>query len=147
MERYLEVDVEAQTPMGDPVRFRAHGWQARILQHEVDHLKVPCSQAEDPSGMTCCFRIARHRAHGPYVRLRGILYRLRFHCSCFSLSSLLTPLTCPRKCWVWACRTISKSSNDPTDCRASCTWIAWCRAVWCLAMAPGTINIQQLLSI
>ncbi len=40
VERYLEVDVEAQTPMGDPVRFRAHGWQARILQHEVDHLKV-----------------------------------------------------------------------------------------------------------
>lgn len=40
MERYLEVDVEAVTPMGDPVRFRAHGWQARILQHEVDHLQV-----------------------------------------------------------------------------------------------------------
>jgi len=40
VERYLEVDVEAVTPMGDPVRFRAHGWQARILQHEVDHLKV-----------------------------------------------------------------------------------------------------------
>lgn len=42
VERYLEVDVEAVTPMGDPVRFRAHGWQARILQHEVDHLKVGC---------------------------------------------------------------------------------------------------------
>lgn len=40
VERYLEVDVVAVTPMGDPVRFRAHGWQARILQHEVDHLKV-----------------------------------------------------------------------------------------------------------
>lgn len=39
VERYLEVDVEAVTPMGDPVRFRAHGWQARILQHEVDHLQ------------------------------------------------------------------------------------------------------------
>ena len=43
VERYLEVDVVAVTPMGDPVRFRAHGWQARILQHEVDHLKV-CPQ-------------------------------------------------------------------------------------------------------
>jgi peptide deformylase len=40
VERYLEVDVVAVTPMGDPVRFRAHGWQARILQHEMDHLKV-----------------------------------------------------------------------------------------------------------
>ena len=40
VERYLEVDVVAVTPMGDPVRFRAHGWQARILQHEVDHLRV-----------------------------------------------------------------------------------------------------------
>lgn len=48
MERYLEVDVEAVTPMGDPVRFRAHGWQARILQHEVDHLKV--SRVRHPQG-------------------------------------------------------------------------------------------------
>ena len=43
VERYLEVDLEAVNPMGDPVRMRCSGWQARILQHEVDHLQVsPC---------------------------------------------------------------------------------------------------------
>lgn len=43
VERYLEVDVEAVNPMGDLVRMRCSGWQARILQHEVDHLQVhPC---------------------------------------------------------------------------------------------------------
>lgn len=40
MERYSGVRVEALTPEGTPVSFEARGWQARILQHECDHLQV-----------------------------------------------------------------------------------------------------------
>lgn len=39
VERYTVVDVEAVSPMGDPLRMRASGWQARMLQHAVDHLQ------------------------------------------------------------------------------------------------------------
>ncbi len=28
------------TPEGEPLSLAAHGWQARILQHELDHLQV-----------------------------------------------------------------------------------------------------------
>ena len=38
VERALEVDVTALGGDGRPVAFAARGWQARILQHEVDHL-------------------------------------------------------------------------------------------------------------
>ena len=38
VERWWEVDVEALGADGEPVAFRAQGWLARILQHEVDHL-------------------------------------------------------------------------------------------------------------
>lgn len=38
--RYREVEVEAVDPHGRPVAFRASGWQARILQHECDHVRV-----------------------------------------------------------------------------------------------------------
>lgn len=36
--RSLEVEVSALDERGEPVTFRAKGWPARILQHEVDHL-------------------------------------------------------------------------------------------------------------
>ena len=36
--RSLEVEVTAFDERGEPVTFRAKGWPARILQHEVDHL-------------------------------------------------------------------------------------------------------------
>jgi peptide deformylase len=37
--RAYEVVVSGRTPMGDPIRMRATGWPARILQHELDHLE------------------------------------------------------------------------------------------------------------
>lgn len=43
VERYSGVRVEALTPEGTPVSFEARGWQARILQHECDHLQVRIS--------------------------------------------------------------------------------------------------------
>lgn len=39
VERDLEVEVTGVDLEGAPVRWRASGWPARILQHEVDHLR------------------------------------------------------------------------------------------------------------
>ncbi|KAI9016662.1 polypeptide deformylase [Hyaloraphidium curvatum] len=38
VERALEVEVAGADADGNPVAWRASGWPARILQHEVDHL-------------------------------------------------------------------------------------------------------------
>ena len=39
IERHEEVRVSALDLEGNPLRFRARGFTARIMQHEVDHLK------------------------------------------------------------------------------------------------------------
>ncbi|KAL4434677.1 hypothetical protein ABPG77_002800 [Micractinium sp. CCAP 211/92] len=39
VERYTSVEVEGLTVDGRPLKLQANGWQARILQHEVDHLR------------------------------------------------------------------------------------------------------------
>jgi len=39
VERDLEVEVRGVDAAGAPVRWRVSGWPARILQHEVDHLR------------------------------------------------------------------------------------------------------------
>jgi peptide deformylase len=38
VERSLEVTVEGSSPVGEPVRIEAEGLEARVLQHELDHL-------------------------------------------------------------------------------------------------------------
>ena len=38
VERSLEVEVTGLARDGQPLRFTATGWKARILQHEYDHL-------------------------------------------------------------------------------------------------------------
>ncbi|KAE9600516.1 putative peptide deformylase [Lupinus albus] len=38
VERYLDVEVEGFDRDGEPIKINASGWQARILQHECDHL-------------------------------------------------------------------------------------------------------------
>lgn len=38
VKRYREVEMEATAPGGKPVRFRAKGLLARVMQHELDHL-------------------------------------------------------------------------------------------------------------
>lgn len=38
VKRYRTVEVRAFTPEGKPVRFRAKGLLARVIQHELDHL-------------------------------------------------------------------------------------------------------------
>jgi peptide deformylase len=39
VERGREVEVSGLDDRGAPVSWRAKGWPARILQHEVDHLE------------------------------------------------------------------------------------------------------------
>ncbi|KAH7281720.1 hypothetical protein KP509_36G060200 [Ceratopteris richardii] len=39
VERQLEVEVSGFGRDGSPIKLQASGWQARILQHECDHLK------------------------------------------------------------------------------------------------------------
>ena len=39
VERYEEVKVSALDENGNPIKFKAAGFLARIIQHEVDHLK------------------------------------------------------------------------------------------------------------
>ncbi|XP_059457151.1 peptide deformylase 1A, chloroplastic/mitochondrial [Corylus avellana] len=38
VERYLDVEVAGLDRYGQPIKIDASGWQARILQHECDHL-------------------------------------------------------------------------------------------------------------
>jgi len=39
VERDLAVEVTGFDEKGEPLRWEARGWAARILQHEVDHLR------------------------------------------------------------------------------------------------------------
>ena len=38
VERFLEVEVTGLDQDGQPIKVDVSGWQARILQHECDHL-------------------------------------------------------------------------------------------------------------
>lgn len=38
MERYLDVEVTGLKRDGEQIKLTASGWQARIFQHECDHL-------------------------------------------------------------------------------------------------------------
>jgi peptide deformylase len=38
VERHQRVVVKALNRFGKPVKLKAEGWLARILQHEIDHL-------------------------------------------------------------------------------------------------------------
>lgn len=39
VERHLDVEVTGLDRYGQPLKVEASGWQARILQHECDHLE------------------------------------------------------------------------------------------------------------
>lgn len=38
VERAVSITVRGQNRHGQPVKYRLHGWVARIFQHEIDHL-------------------------------------------------------------------------------------------------------------
>ena len=39
VERSLEITVKGQNRRGQAIKIKAHGWLARIFQHEIDHLE------------------------------------------------------------------------------------------------------------
>jgi peptide deformylase len=54
VERDLEVEATGVDESGAPVNFRARGWPARILQHEVDHLRGTLYVDRMQSRTLCC---------------------------------------------------------------------------------------------
>ena len=59
--RWRSVRVEALDEHGEPVVKTASGWYARILQHEIDHLRgVVCCDRMDPRTLTTHDNHARH---------------------------------------------------------------------------------------
>ena len=59
--RWKQVRVEALDQHGEPVVVVASGWYARILQHEVDHLRgVVCCDRMDPRTLTTADNHVRH---------------------------------------------------------------------------------------
>ncbi|KAG5008844.1 hypothetical protein JHK87_017359 [Glycine soja] len=38
VERHVDIEVTGLDRYGEPIKINASGWQARILQHECDHL-------------------------------------------------------------------------------------------------------------
>ena len=39
VERYDTITVKGLNRHGEPMRIKAKGWMARIIQHEIDHLE------------------------------------------------------------------------------------------------------------
>ncbi|MBI3318650.1 MAG: peptide deformylase [Candidatus Omnitrophica bacterium] len=64
--RWHSVEVEAYNAQGKPVRFRASGFFARVIQHEWDHLqgKVFLDRMTDLSTLTHLTEYARYWAKG-----------------------------------------------------------------------------------
>jgi peptide deformylase len=59
--RWRSVQVEALDEHGAPVRRVATGWYARILQHEIDHLRgIVCCDRMDPRTLTTHDNHVRH---------------------------------------------------------------------------------------
>jgi len=59
--RWRSVRVEALDEHGEPVVKTASGWYARILQHEVDHLRgIVCCDRMDPRTLTTHDNQMRH---------------------------------------------------------------------------------------
>ena len=59
--RWRQVRVEALNEYGEPIVKVASGWYARILQHEIDHLRgVVCCDRMDPRTLTTHDNQLRH---------------------------------------------------------------------------------------
>jgi peptide deformylase len=64
VERSVRITVRAQDEDGAPVEFEAEGHEARIIQHETDHLDgkliVDTDRAADADARRQAMRILRH---------------------------------------------------------------------------------------
>lgn len=67
VDRFLHIRVDALTREGKPIAFEAHGWPARIVQHECDHLDgVLYVDRADPKSLAF---LPEYRRFGPPVKL------------------------------------------------------------------------------
>lgn len=72
--RWRRVRVEALDERGDPVVKVASGWYARILQHEIDHLRgVICSDRMEPRSLATQDNHLRHWRNLPVDAVRAAL--------------------------------------------------------------------------
>jgi peptide deformylase len=59
--RWRRVRVDALNEYGEPIVIHAEGWYARILQHEIDHLRgIVCCDRMDPRTLTTHDNHVRH---------------------------------------------------------------------------------------
>jgi peptide deformylase len=69
VERWVDIRVEALDRHGEPFVFEAHGYPARVVQHECDHLDgVLYIDRADPKSLAF---LKEYRAHGPLVTGQG----------------------------------------------------------------------------
>jgi peptide deformylase len=72
--RWRQVRVEALDEHGQPVVREATGWYARILQHEIDHLRgIVCCDRMDPRTLTTHENHMRHWRSLPIEDVRATL--------------------------------------------------------------------------
>lgn len=70
VERYMHIRVDALGRDGKPIAFEAHGWPARVVQHECDHLDgVLYVDRADPKSLAF---LPEYRRFGPPVKLAKI---------------------------------------------------------------------------
>ncbi|MEI6727233.1 MAG: peptide deformylase [Actinomycetes bacterium] len=72
VERPVSVRVRAQDEYGDPVEFRAEGFEARVIQHEFDHLEgVLITDRTSRSARAAAMRALREREDAGLVGAVG----------------------------------------------------------------------------
>lgn len=73
VERDLVVEVTGTDPDGNPIRWEAEGWPARIVQHEVDHLRGVLYVDRMLTRSLCCNEEAMHWLKRPLAEVRAAL--------------------------------------------------------------------------
>jgi peptide deformylase len=74
VSRARRVRVDALDEHGKPFSREATGWYARILQHEIDHLRgVVCCDRMDPRTLTTPANLAKHFAGKSVAEIKAIL--------------------------------------------------------------------------
>lgn len=69
--RFTEVQVDCLDHRGEPISFRAEGWHARIVQHEVDHLSgAVYVDRMHPRSLTTTGHLGRHWNELPIDELK-----------------------------------------------------------------------------
>ena len=60
VRRHKWVKVEAQNAMGKPIKKKFEGWEARVFQHEYDHLEGDSKKHAIESGVLAATRAGQN---------------------------------------------------------------------------------------